>query len=141
MFYRGLDNVEPRVLPLLLATWLVLIFLPAPSSAVTYRYTDDGGVLHFTNKMESIPGKYRERAEAVEENARPDGYMPPEEMLKDEGGGRPLWAIENEKPWTARAYDRARDFLERFEYRAALAVLAGLAMIIFFLRLLRRKGG
>jgi len=54
----------------------------AAGSTIIYRYTDRGGVIHFTDQYESIPTEYRHRVEMIRETVRPpaSGEPPEQEM-------------------------------------------------------------
>jgi hypothetical protein len=87
--------VMPAVFVVLLST-AALVFLSGDvpktdkkgatsrDTAVTYRYVDDKGVIHITNKKESIPGQYRDGVETVHESPPSGGYMSGPEERKDE---------------------------------------------------------
>ena len=54
---------------------LVLLLLPAPVSAELYRYTDERGVIHFTDNYIEIPENQRPKVEIIN---RLDETTPPE---------------------------------------------------------------
>ncbi len=45
--------------------------VPAASSASIYKYTDPNGVVHFTDRYESIPREYRDQIQTVPQGNRP----------------------------------------------------------------------
>ncbi len=50
--------------------WVALLgfFPPALSYATTYKYIDEKGMTHLTDRKDNIPAKYLDRAEVVEED-------------------------------------------------------------------------
>ncbi len=57
--------------PAILSLWLFLgilassALLPAPASADIYRWEDESGVIHFTDDLSAVPGKYRGKAREI----------------------------------------------------------------------------
>lgn len=45
--------------------------VPAAPSASIYKYTDPNGVVHFTDRYESIPREYRDRIQTIPQGNRP----------------------------------------------------------------------
>ncbi len=70
-------NIKRSVLPLPLACFFALQFIPAMGLADNniYQYTDDAGTLNFTSEWSSIPEKYRSQIKTV--YARPPQASPP----------------------------------------------------------------
>lgn len=58
---------------------LVLIVLPALVSADLYRYTDERGVIHFTDNYIEIPENQRPKVEII---IRPEEITPPEVKME-----------------------------------------------------------
>lgn len=42
-----------------------------PASSVIYKYVDKGGVIHYTDRYETIPGEYRDQIEMIRETVQP----------------------------------------------------------------------
>ncbi len=58
-------TVKGVVAAVILLTWLV-----GDAAAATYRWTDERGVVHFSDNYDNIPARYREKAR-VEDEATP----------------------------------------------------------------------
>jgi chromosome segregation ATPase len=71
----------------LLALFGLLAFPWAPSAeAAFYRYTDKNGVVHFTDRLESIPSEYRNQIKEYRDMKQPEAPPPQEKgAAKDPG--------------------------------------------------------
>jgi len=65
-----------------------LLALPwAPSAeAAFYKYTDKNGVVHFTDRLESIPSEYRNQIKEYKEIKQPEAPPPPEKGASKDPG-------------------------------------------------------
>ncbi len=60
------------LIPILFLAWGLCV--PGESAASeAYSYVDEAGQLHFVDSLHTIPDKYRARAEAVDDDANPEG--------------------------------------------------------------------
>jgi hypothetical protein len=48
-----------------------------PGATTIYKYTDKGGVVHFTDRYDSIPQEYRKQVEMIREEVQPQSSVPP----------------------------------------------------------------
>ena len=67
---RGAD---PRIgvgLPRRALAVAIALFLASPVAAEIYRWTDESGQLHFSQNLNSVPGRYRAQAEQNAERAK-----------------------------------------------------------------------
>jgi hypothetical protein len=72
----------------LLALFGALAFPWAPpAEAVFYKYTDKNGVVHFTDRPESIPPEYRNQIKEYKEIKEPEAPPPAEKAKSKEPGG------------------------------------------------------
>ena len=72
----------------LLASFGLLASPWAPSAeAEFYKYTDKKGVVHFTDRLESIPSEYRNQIKEYKEIKQPEVPSPPEKGASKEPGG------------------------------------------------------
>lgn len=64
----------------ILTFWAVLavavFFLPALSHGKTYKYVDEKGQLHLTDRKETIPGEYLDQIETVDEDHSTAAFNP-----------------------------------------------------------------
>ena len=77
---------------------LVLLLLPALVSAELYRYTDERGVIHFTDNYIEIPENQQPKVEII---TRPDETAPPEvktETDRSEETRPPAERVEGDRP-------------------------------------------
>jgi len=77
---------------------LVLLLLPALVSAELYRYTDERGVIHFTDNYIEIPENQRPKVEII---TRPEETTPPEvktETDRTEDTRPPAERVEGDRP-------------------------------------------
>ncbi len=86
----------------LLALFGALAFPWAPSAEATfYKYTDKNGVVHFTDRLESIPSEYRNQIKEYKEMKEPEAPPPPQKgESKDPGAAdrqRQLQEAEQKK--------------------------------------------
>ena len=80
------------ITPLLTLLALAALF-PAPSTeAAFYRYTDKTGVVHFTDRFESIPSEYRNQIKEYKEIKQSETPPTPEK-----GESKALGAAERER--------------------------------------------
>jgi chromosome segregation ATPase len=82
MIFRSL------IIALFLALFGLLVFPWAPSAeAAFYKYTDKNGVVHFTDRLESIPSEYRNQIKEYKEIIKEPEAPPPQEKgaTKDPG--------------------------------------------------------
>jgi outer membrane biosynthesis protein TonB len=71
----------------LLALFGLLAFPWAPSAeAAFYRYTDKNGVVHFTDRFESIPSEYRNQIKEYKEMKQPEAPPPQEKGASKDPG-------------------------------------------------------
>jgi len=71
----------------LLASFGLLASPWAPlAEAAFYRYTDKNGVVHFTDRLESIPPEYRNRIKEYKEIKQPEAPPPQEKGATKEPG-------------------------------------------------------
>jgi type IV secretory pathway VirB10-like protein len=71
----------------LLALFGLLAFPWAPSAeAAFYKYTDKNGVVHFTDRLESIPSEYRNQIKEYKEIKQPEAPPPPEKGASKDPG-------------------------------------------------------
>jgi len=97
----------------LLALFGLLGFPWAPSAeAAFYRYTDKNGVVHFTDRLESIPSEYRNQIKEYKDMKQPEAPPPQEKgTSKDPGAAdqeRQLREAEQKKK-EAEAKQKARE--------------------------------
>ena len=67
-------------LPFLIPGALVLILLLGMASAghaAIYKYTDQKGVTHFTDRYESIPAEYRHQIQTIRDETKPESADKP----------------------------------------------------------------
>ena len=82
-------NQVPRFLIIfsLLALFGMLAFPWEPSAeAAFYRYTDKNGVVHFTDRLESIPSEYRNQIKEYKEMKQPEAPPPQEKGTSKDPG-------------------------------------------------------
>jgi hypothetical protein len=114
IFYGGLiiDDKEVKKMKLIFSIFITsLIFISGLDAATIYKWTDEKGVIHFTDQYENVPGAYRDQAkkETVEDSPK-TAIVPPSATLlgKDEEvSTSPLG--QNETYWR----DRARPWKEK----------------------------
>jgi len=71
----------------LLALFGAVAFPWAPSAeAAFYRYTDKNGVVHFTDRLESIPSEYRNQIKEYKEIKQPEAPPPQEKGTSKDPG-------------------------------------------------------
>jgi type IV secretory pathway VirB10-like protein len=98
----------------LLALFGLVAFASAPSAeAAFYKYTDKNGVVHFTDRLDSIPSEYRNQIKEYRDITQPEAPPPPEKgAAKDPGAAdqeRQLREAEQKKKETeAKAAQEAK---------------------------------
>ena len=98
----------------LLALFGLLAFASAPSAeGAFYKYTDKNGVVHFTDRLESIPSEYRNQIKEYKEIEQPEAPPPPEKGASKDPGAtdkeRQLQEAEQKKKETeAKAAQEAK---------------------------------
>jgi type IV secretory pathway VirB10-like protein len=71
----------------LLASFALLVSCWVPAAeAAFYRYTDKNGVVHFTDRFESIPPEYRNQIKEYKETMPPEAPPPQEKGASKEPG-------------------------------------------------------
>jgi type IV secretory pathway VirB10-like protein len=79
------QNFRFLIIASLLALFGALAFPWAPpAEAVFYKYTDKNGVIHFTDRPESIPPEYRNQIKEYKEIKEPEAPPPPEKAKSKE---------------------------------------------------------
>jgi hypothetical protein len=111
-----------------------------------YEYEDEKGVTVVTDRLESIPPAYRDRARMVNAPSAPDGFSPAGEMdvPKEEKERKGLWYKEGGAVERAAGAVKERfPFLEHdaaWVLPAALGILAaGLVLIVIIRRRLSKR--
>jgi outer membrane biosynthesis protein TonB len=75
------------IIAFVLALFGLLAFPWAPSAeAAFYRYTDKNGVVHFTDRLESIPSEYRNQIKEYKEMKQPEAPPPQEKGASKDPG-------------------------------------------------------
>ena len=64
---------------------LALPWVPSAEAAF-YKYTDKNGVVHFTDRLESIPSEYRNQIKEYKEIKQPEAPPPPEKGASKDPG-------------------------------------------------------
>jgi len=66
---------------------IFLILFLNPAGAELYKYTDQKGIVHFTDRYESIPKEYRHQIKTIKEEPRPQppAATPETKEIKKEG--------------------------------------------------------
>jgi hypothetical protein len=67
-----------RIVPLFALFGLAALAWANLAEAAFYRYTDKNGVVHFTDRLESIPEQYRNQIKEYKEMKQPEA-LPPQE--------------------------------------------------------------
>jgi len=67
-----------RISPLFILLSLAVLAWAALVEAAFYKYTDKNGVVHFTDRLESIPSEYRNQIKEYKEIKQPEAPPAPE---------------------------------------------------------------
>lgn len=74
----------------------ILGLFPMASAGEIYKYVDREGIIHFTDRFESIPGEYRPQIKIIKE-VQPSPILPSPQQTGVEGGKEDLKKQEPEK--------------------------------------------
>jgi hypothetical protein len=102
----AMSRAAAMALTLTLLTWL----LPSPAAAEIFRYTDDRGVNHYVEGIESVPQQYRARAVPLGMTNRtyteppPPGTPDPTKAPAGNDGRPPASAPKSEKTGASIRY-------------------------------------
>ena len=72
LYYQSMNRKKRPAQTAVLVLWLSWAMLsvpalhPPPASADIYRWEDEGGVIHFTDDLSSIPAKYRGKTREIQ---------------------------------------------------------------------------
>ena len=91
-------NVATKILISPLMAAVMLLLLAGSAQAETYRWTDDGGVVHFSDDGDKIPARFRQKA-TIERDMSSVNIMPaaraPERAVADPAAAAAKVEAEN----------------------------------------------
>lgn len=91
--------------PFLFCVIAIICLVPSDSFARTFRYVDDEGGAHLTNRKDSVPPEYQKKVEELEERENADGYIPSLEeavVNEDRRDSDATWFKFDELSWHKR---------------------------------------